>query len=188
MRGRVVLCACVTLGCLLAGLLLPGIGRADIGIQGPAYTTGTRGSPTSSKPESKLWFHDGFWWASMFAKTGTTGNYDIFRLVGSTWTDTGVVIDTRDSTRQDVLSDGDTLYVASHKFQLTPAFSAAAGNEMRLYRFSYNSGTQTYRRDDLDPSRNPDYTVIHPQRREALVIDKDPTDQPRASWIQQDVA
>ena len=43
MRGRVVLCACVTLGCLLAGLLLPGIGRADIGIQGPAYTTGTRG-------------------------------------------------------------------------------------------------------------------------------------------------
>jgi hypothetical protein len=187
MRGRVVLCAYAILAGLLAALVLPGVVRADIGIQGPAYTTGTRGSPTSSKPESKLWFHGGFWWASMFAKTGTIGDYDIFKLDQGTqtWTDTGVVIDTRDSTRQDVLSEGDTLYVVSHKFQQTPIFSAAPGNEMRLYRFSYNSGSQTYTPDDLDPGSSVNYTVIDPQRSEALVMDKDSTGQLWATWVQQ---
>jgi hypothetical protein len=187
MRGRVVLCAYAIVCGLVAALLLPGVVRADIGIQGPAYTTGTGGSPTTSKPESKLWFHDGFWWASMFAKTGTAGNYDIFKLVGNTWTDTGVVIDPRDSTRQDVLSDGDTLYVASHKFQQTPIFSnvpAGNNNEMRLYRFSYNTGTHTYAVDDLDPGA-PDYTQIDLQRSEALVMDKDSTGQLWATWVQQ---
>ena len=185
MRGRVVLCAYAIVCGLVAALLLPGVVRADIGIQGRAYTIGTGGSPTTSKPESKLWFHDGFWWASMFAKTGTTGNYDIFKLVGNTWTDTGVVIDSRDSTRQDVLSDGDTLYVASHKFQQTPTFSNVTGNEMRLYRFSYNTSTDTYTVDDLDPGA-PDYTQIDLQRSEALVMDKDSTGQLWASWVQQD--
>jgi Ca2+-binding RTX toxin-like protein len=181
-----VLCAYAFVCGLIAALLLPGVVRADIGIQGPAYTTGTGGSPTTSKPESKLWFHDGFWWASMFAKTGTTGDYDIFKLVGNTWTDTGVVIDPRDSTRQDVLSDGDTLYVASHKFQQTPTFSTATGNEMRLYRFSYNTSTDTYTVDDLDPPGAPNYTQIDLQRSEALVIDKDSTDRLWATWVQQD--
>jgi len=186
MRGRGVLRACTILCGLVAVLLLPGVVRADIGVQGPAYTTGTSGSPTTSKPESKLWFHDGFWWASMFATTGTTGNYDIFKLVGNNWTDTGVVIDDRDSTRQDVLSDGDTLYVASHKFEQTPTFSTATGNEMRLYRFTYNTGTDTYAVDDLDPPGAPNYTTIDSQRSEALVIDKDSTGQLWASWVQQD--
>ena len=39
MKGRVVLCAYVCGS--VAALLLPGVVRADIGIQGPAYTTGT---------------------------------------------------------------------------------------------------------------------------------------------------
>jgi len=59
MRGR-VLCACAIVCGLFAALLVPGVVRADIGIPGPTYTGGTSGPPTTSKPESKLWFNDGF--------------------------------------------------------------------------------------------------------------------------------
>ena len=183
MKRRVLRRACTLFCGLLAAGLAAGIASADIGVQGPAFTVGTGGSPTTSKPESKLWFRDGHWWASMFAKSGTAGNYDIFRLDGDTWTDTRVVIDTRDSTRQDVLSDGNTLYVASHKFQLTPTFSTATGNETRLYRFTYSAGT--YSSDDLDPGGPNNYTVIDSQRAEALAIDKDSTGQLWATWVQQ---
>jgi Ca2+-binding RTX toxin-like protein len=185
MKARVLCWVCALLCGLVTAGMTAGIAAADIGIQGPAYTAGTGGSSTTSKPESKLWFNDGHWWASMFVSGA--GNYDIFRLDGSAWTDTGVVIDSRDSTRQDVLSDGNTLYVASHKFQQTPVFSSATGNEMRLYRFTYNSGTQTYSVDDLDPAPStPNFTVIDSQRSEALVIDKDSTGQLWATWVQQD--
>jgi RTX calcium-binding nonapeptide repeat (4 copies) len=181
MKARTVLAACTILCGLAAALLIPGLARADIGIQGPAYSVGTGGSPTTSKPESKLWFNDGHWWASMFVVG--TGNYDIFRLDGSTWTDTHVVIDDRASTRQDVLSDGNTLYVASHKFQQTPVFSSATGNEMRLYRFTYTAGH--YVLDDINPDPQDDFTVINGQRSEALVIDKDSSGQLWATWVQQ---
>src|SRR4051812_38460748 len=53
----------------LAGLLAvpQGVAAAtgDIGFQGPS-TTNAGTSPTGSKPESKLWWNDGFWWASMW--------------------------------------------------------------------------------------------------------------------------
>ena len=52
--------------CGAAALALPGIARADTGFQGPSYPAGSSGPPTTSKPESKLWWNDGFWWASMF--------------------------------------------------------------------------------------------------------------------------
>jgi Ca2+-binding RTX toxin-like protein len=179
MRGRVLHWVCALLCGLVAAGITAGIAAADIGVQGPAYTAGTGGSPTTSKPESKLWYNDGFWWASMFAKTGTVGNYDIFKLVGNTWTDTGAVIDSRDSTRQDVLWDGTHLFVASHKFQSTATFSAAVGNEMKLYRFSYNSGTDTYSLDTGFP------VTINAQRSEATVLDKDSTGKLWATWVQQ---
>jgi hypothetical protein len=178
MRGRGVFRACAILCGLMAALLLPSVASADIGIQGPAYTTGTSGSPTTSKPESKLWFNDGSWWASMAAQVAVgDSDYHIFKLVGNTWTDTGVVIDQRDSTRQDVLSVGNTLFVSSHKFQETTTFSAATDNEMRLYRFTYNGTTY---------QPNADFPVpIDSQRSEALVIDRAADDKLWATWVQQ---
>ena len=35
-------------------------------------------APTGSKPESKLWFNDGIWWAVMF--NSTLQGTDIYRL------------------------------------------------------------------------------------------------------------
>jgi Ca2+-binding RTX toxin-like protein len=177
MRGRAIL-TCALL-CGIAALMLPGIARADIGFQGPAYPAGTSGSPTTSKPESKLWWNDGFWWAIMFR----SGEYQIFRLNlrTQTWSNTGVVVDSRDSTRQDVLSTGSKLFVASHKFVAATSNTVPGVNdEMRLLRFSYNAGTNKY-------ASSPDgVSVIDPEKSETLVIDRDSTGTLWATWVQAD--
>jgi Ca2+-binding RTX toxin-like protein len=179
MRGRGVFRACVILCGLVVAMLLPGLASADIGIRDQAYPAGTTGPPTTSKPESKLWWNDGFWWASMF-DTGTS-DYHIFRLNlrTQTWRDTGVRLDPRASTRADVLSVGNKLFVASHKFvnvsseDSTPSPSDA----MRLYRYSYNTGTNSY---------SPDGVVdIDSQKSETLVIDRDSNGAIWATWVQE---
>jgi len=182
MRGRVI-CACTIVCGLFAALLAPGVARADIGIPGPAYTSGTSGPPTTSKPESKLWFNDGFWWAVMAKRvTATNNDYHIFRLSlrPQRWIDTGVVVDGRDSTRQDVLWTGSKLFVASHKFVGVSNFDSTptTGDQMRLYRFSYSAGSNTYSLDGT--------AVINEQKSETLVIDRDSTGAIWATWVQED--
>jgi hypothetical protein len=165
--------------CGIAALALPGVARADTGFQGPSYPAGSSGPPTTSKPESKLWWNDGFWWASMF---DGSGSYHIFRLNLRTqrWADTGVAIDTRDSTRQDVLSTGSKLFIASHKYQAVtqedPTPNPAADG-MRLYRFTYHAAQNRYTLDGQQ--------TIDPQRAEALVIDRDSNGVLWATWVQQ---
>jgi Ca2+-binding RTX toxin-like protein len=183
MRGRVI-CACAIVCGLFAALLVPGVARADTGIPGPAYTAGTSGSPTTSKPESKLWFNDGFWWAVMAKRVSATNNdYHIFRLRlrSQRWVDTGVVVDGRDSTRQDVLSTGSRLFIASHKFVDVTSNTAPGGNDqMELYRFDYNTGTNTYTLAAGFP------TTIDLEKSETLVIDADSTGVLWATWVQAD--
>jgi hypothetical protein len=164
--------------CGVAALALPGIARADTGFQGPSYPSGSSGPPTTSKPESKLWWNDGFWWASMFDGSGA---YHIFRLNlrAQRWVDTGVVIDARDSTRQDVLSTGSRLFVASHKYQPVTQEdpTPSPDDEMRLYRFGYNDAQNRYTLQGQRP--------IDPQRAEALVIDRDSQGFLWATWVQE---
>jgi RTX calcium-binding nonapeptide repeat (4 copies) len=164
--------------CSIAALALPGVARADTGFQGPSYPAGSSGPPTTSKPESKLWWNDGFWWASMF---DGSGDYHIFRLSmrAQRWVDTGVVIDIRGSTRQDVLSTGSRLFVASHKYRENPPSGAGPGDEMRLYRFDYNAGTNRY-------TAAVGQQTIDPRRAEALTIDWDhSTGEIWATWVQE---
>jgi PKD repeat protein len=162
---------------LLAALALSREANAapgDIGYGGPS-TSGAGSAPTGSKPESKLWWNDGFWWASMWS--GSSG-FHVFKLNSGTqtWSDTGVALDDRSSTRADVLWDGGSgkLYVASHKF----ADSSASGYPSRLYRFSYDSATDTYTRDTGFP------VTINNFRTETLVVAKDSTGQLWATWRQ----
>jgi trimeric autotransporter adhesin len=147
----------------------------DVGYQGPS-STGAGSAPSGSKPESKLWWNDGFWWASMW-DTGSA-DFHIFRLDQGTqnWTDTGVALDDRPSTRADVLWDAAAgkLYVASHRFSESPA----SGYPARLYRYSYNASTDTYTRDAGFP------VTINNFRTETLVIDKDSSGQLWATWVQ----
>jgi PKD repeat protein len=165
---------------LLVGLLAvfafpsaPSAAPGDIGYEGPP-STGSGSAPTGSKPESKLWWNDGFWWASMWDPG--SADFHIFKLnTGTqTWADTGVAIDDRSGTRADVLWDGGKLYVASHRFSESPA----TGYPARLYRYSYNAATDTYTRDTGFPVQ------INNFRTETLVIDKDSTGQLWATWVQ----
>jgi PKD repeat protein len=162
----------------LAGLAFPAAAAAasgDIGYEGPS-SAGAGGAPTGSKPESKLWWNDGFWWASMW-DTGSA-DFHIFRLnvETQTWSDTGVALDDRPKTRADVLWDdaAGKLYVASHVFTESPA----SGTPSRLYRYSYNASTNTYSRDAGFP------VSINNFKMETLVIDKDSTGQLWATWAQ----
>jgi hypothetical protein len=70
------------------------------------------GAITGQKPESKLWFLDGSWWAAML-NPSAAGAHHIYRLDGNTWTATPTVIDSRPSTKEDVLLVGSKLYILS---------------------------------------------------------------------------
>jgi len=147
----------------------------DIGYQGPS-TVGAGSAPTGSKPESKVWWNDSYWWASMW--DAGSGDFHISRLNTSSqsWTDTGVGLDDRANTKADTLWDAASgkLYVASHAFSESPA----SGYASRLYRFSYNAATDTYTRDAGFP------VSINNFRTETLVIAKDSTGQLWATWAQ----
>ena len=112
--------------------------------------TGASTAPSGSKPESKLWFNDGRWWAVMWDTT--TPSFRIFRAdVGvTTWVNTGTAVDSRGSSRSDALWDGTHLYIASHSTASDSSHNVAA-RPARLYRYSYNSGTKLYTIDSGFP-------------------------------------
>ncbi len=156
------------LGLLLAAPAAASADPGDIGFEGHA---GPGGAPSGSKPESKLWFNDGQWWASMY--DATTLDAYIWKLdqTTDTWTRTSTRIDERSNTRADVLWDGTKLYVATHNFSETDGTGVA-----RLLRFSYDSSTDTYSLDSGFPA------TINSVRSETLVIAKDSTGQLWATW------
>jgi PKD repeat protein len=169
-RGAVLAGAAALLLC--AGIA-PAAALADTGFMGPS-TLGVSGSaPTGAKPESKLWFNDGSWWAVMF-DTATDDNH-IFRLDRSTqsWLDTGVLVDPRDGSRSDTLWDGEHLYVASHIF----TNGAALGDGAKVWRYSY-SPTTGYSLDTGFP------VAINGMKTETLVMDQDSSGQLWAVWVQ----
>ncbi|HET6262940.1 MAG TPA: hypothetical protein VFG99_11985, partial [Chloroflexia bacterium] len=69
------------------------VATGGVGYQGPYF--GNIGEPTARDPQSKLWFNDGLWWASMYNRTA--GRFEIHRLDSATqdWSATGTAIDSR---------------------------------------------------------------------------------------------
>ena len=149
----------------------------DIGFQDQSYAP-LGGSPTGTKPESRIWFNNG-WWAIMFNPSAS--EHRIFKLDWATgkWTDTGVAVDSRDSTRADTLWDAAAgkLYVASHVYT-TNGQATTPGSAGRLYRYSYNAIAGTY---SLDPGFP---VTVNSAKTETLVIDKDSTGTLWATWTQ----
>jgi len=166
---------------ILAGALLgvPGKAVADpvYGTQSIAYS-GVNHPPTSDKPQSKLWWNDGSWWADMW----TTGSgWHIYRLNRATasWVDTGVLNDNRGNTLSDTLWDGTHLYIASHMVTVSSDGSpvdSVSGQPARLYRYSYSNGTYTL--DSGFPA------VITNNSSESMTIDEDSTGVIWATWTQ----
>ncbi len=151
----------------------------DIGHQDQSFTgygSGVSPGPSGTKPESKLWFNDGAWWAVMFDSAST--DFHIFKLSVQTqqWSDTGVAVDDRSTTLADALWDGSKLYVASHVMK--EEGTGTSGNPSRLYRYSYSGGT--YALDTGFP------VSINDTSSETLVIDKNPGGKLWATWTQKD--
>jgi PKD repeat protein len=176
--ARRVLIAAVAVVGLGATSVVAHAAPGDIGTEGFSYFPVT-GSPTQTKPESKLWFNDGAWWASMYSPEA--GVHRIHRLDGSTerWIDTGTTLDPRNNANADVLwhAASRKLYVASHVFTQT-GVAAPPAQAGRLYRYSYDPATG---RHTLDPGFP---VVINAARTEALVIDMDSTGRLWATWVQ----
>ncbi len=130
---------------------------------------------TAEKPESKLWWNDGFWWASMWSSSGNA--YHIFKLNWSTqdWADTGTALDDRTGSKADALWNGTKLYVVSHIWSGDGA-AAPAGQRGELYRYSYSSGTYTL--DSGFP------VEVSGGNSEALVIDQDSTGMLWVTYVQ----
>ena len=131
--------------------------------------TSANGEVTAEKPESKLWVHDGRWWASMWSNTGNA--YHIFYLDMAThgWIDTGVQLDPRNDTKADALLDGDTLYVVSHVWNGSGG-NASAGGRGQLFRYVYDSVNQTWIQNLGGPGNE---VEVNSAEGESLVIAKD---------------
>jgi hypothetical protein len=139
--------------------------------------TGAVGSPTGDKPQSKLWYTDGIWWADMF--DSVTKSWHIFRLdrTRETWVDTGTQIDTRANVGGDVLWDGTHLYVATNV--VAPSSAAnRTGSPARLFRYSYASDTKKWTLDVGFP------VAISDVSSESLTLDKDSSGTLWATWTQ----
>ncbi|HEV8696733.1 MAG TPA: Ig-like domain-containing protein, partial [Candidatus Limnocylindrales bacterium] len=169
--GRIAIVG-FALAILLALPAMVSADPGDLGFEGPDGT-GAGAAPTGSKPQAKLWFNDGSWWASMW-DVGTSDFY-IWKLNrgSETWVRTNTPLDDRSATRADVLWDGSKLYVASHTFSESDGSGVS-----RLYRYSYATATDTYTLDAGFPA------TINSVRSETLVIDKDSNGKLWATWEQ----
>ena len=128
------------------------------------------GAATGEKPESKLWYHDGAWWASLVQPA--TGAHTIHVLVGDTWWDTGTVVDGSPIAKEDTLVIGNRLYVTTR-------------GTWQLRRFSYvdggpGAGDGSWALDAGFPVRLPVSSA------EALTIARDTTGMLWLTWTQND--
>ncbi|MCZ3389635.1 MAG: Ig-like domain-containing protein [Actinomycetia bacterium] len=133
---------------LVAGLTLAGFTAAGgtasatttpVTYQDALYNTASA-APTADKPQSKLWYNDGSWWALMMGAS----TVNIYQLQANhTWRDTGTVVDDRVNSTGDALWSNGHLYVASR--------TAGSAGAIRIYRFTYSSATKSYARDSGFP-------------------------------------
>lgn len=145
-----------------------------------SYGTSVIPDHTAERPESKLWWNDGFWWGSLW--NDATESFHIYRLAwgSQTWEDTGVPIDDRPESRADVLWDAanQKLYVASHFKYDNPSTVNDPVHWARLYRFSYDQAAGSYTPDTGFP-----VTGINQDKTTALVLDKDSSGTLWASYV-----
>ena len=136
-------------------LLLAGAAPAAPDLAG-SFSIGNSG--TDQKPQSKLWFNDGAWWA--VAYDGVNGQH-IWKLENGTFlkqTYPDAIVDGRPTARADVLWDGTYLYVLMWH-PATPMFS----------QYGYDPSTQQY-------TRLPGFPVSLPiANSTTMVFDKDST-------------
>ncbi len=133
--------------------------------------------PTEDKPQSKVWYNDGFWWGGLW--NPTDAEHQIYKLVGENWMTTGVALDDRSRSHADYLWDGTALYVAS-------VSGDSQAEPILVFRYTYDAGTDTYALDpafvedhDGDPTLE-EGRIAGQGPSESVTIAKDGTNQ---LWI-----
>lgn len=180
------LAALVASGSVLAGTPVT-VGYRDHAYGGGAFR------PSSDKPQSKMWFTDGSWFAGMFNWRTTApvkSEYQIYKLSAdkTTFTSQNVRIDTRDTSHADYLwHEGEqTLWVASVTPPNTSNPLTAATDGIMIYKFTYDSVANTYSPTIGVPVAIPgtQTDVALPFRGGAwtVTIDRDSTGRLWAAW------
>ncbi len=122
---------------------------------------------TRDKAQSKLWYHDGSWWAVMV--NPYYGEVHVFELRDGTWEDTGTFVDARATSNADVVWTGSTLYVASR---------TSTGN-LLMQRYTYGPGRSW-------SAVTPSAELITSGGGQSLTIAVDTADRVWATWISQE--
>src|SRR5574341_1018493 len=177
--GALAFSTLLVVALLLSATALPLLAApVDAGYRDFSYGTTGNSTPSGEKPESKLWWNDGFWWGSLYNDAAQA--YHIYRLdlASQTWADTGTLLDDQNNTKADTLWDGQHLYVASHIFTTSGQPVSTSSNWGRLYRYSYNSGTKTYSLDSGFPVN------VTRGKSETLVLAKDSTGQLWVTYVE----
>ena len=157
----------------LLGPLAARADPGDVGFEGP-NGTGAGARPSGSKPQAKLWFNDGSWWASMW-DVGTIDFY-IWKLdrTTETWSRTSTRLDDRVShARRRPVGRHQAvrrLALLQRERRLRPV--AAVPLQLRRVDGCLHAWT---------PASRPRSTAV---RSETLVIDKDSTGKLWATWEQ----
>lgn len=151
-RGRALAALSVT-GALAASLVVavPTVAQAvaSVGFSGQVQATGSLNAlgtaPTATKTQHKVWYAGGVWWASMLNQNST--GLSIHRLDGRetgspSWTDTNVVIDSRNGTSSDALYNptANKLFIASHVLTSRNTDVVTANADAILTRYSLVDG------------------------------------------------
>jgi hypothetical protein len=109
---------------------------------GGAYDIALTHTPTAGQSQSKLWFAEGAWWATLIDPT--TQELHIARLdpATQTWADSGTLVDDRPHVRADALWDGTHLTIAS------AGPKTNANQSLRIAQFHYNARSGRF---EMDP-------------------------------------
>jgi hypothetical protein len=138
-RHRRLSVVVVAAAATVVGLLAPAVpAAAAVGVP-VTYLDHTYSSavtrPSADKPQSKLWYLDGAWWALMVGAGGS--QVSIHELLPDhTWRNTGAVVDSRTNSSGDALWSAldSRLYVASR----------VSGANLQVTAFTYSSGTRSW--------------------------------------------
>ncbi len=135
--------------------------------------------PTAVSAESKLWWHDGYWWGVLYSAEDNAFNIHRLDAAAQEWIDTGVLVDERvgvpggtggavRQSRADVLWDAAAgeLYIATHRAADAGRYNNNTDHHARLMIYSYADGAWTQEGDPV---------LINQNITESVVLDKDST-------------
>jgi hypothetical protein len=140
---------------------------APVTYQGPVYGDVSATPPTADKPQSKLWYAAGTWWALMLSQQ--TGTIRVYRLMADhTWVPASGTVDNRPESTGDALWDAQ-----AHKLYVASRDSSTA---VRVFRLSFNATAMTWSVDTSFTS-----TVFN-GGVESAAIDKDSLGRLWVTW------